>query len=186
VKVNGRPIKNARESIRAGLGLVPEDRAHKGLVLAGSVQDNIVLASLKQVLRFGLRSDRAERLLAERMTAELGVKSSSLQVAAGTLSGGNQQKLSLAKWLAHRLDVLLIDEPTRGVDVGSKAEIHSLIRQLADEGVAVVVVSSDMRELLSLPDRILVMREGRLVGSMEASDATEESVISLASGVKAA
>lgn len=186
VKVNGRLVKNARESIRAGLGLVPEDRAHKGLVLAGSVQENIVLASLKQVLRFGLRSDSAERLLAGRMTAELGVKSSSLQVAAGTLSGGNQQKLSLAKWLAHRLDVLLIDEPTRGVDVGSKAEIHSLIRQLADEGVAVVVVSSDMRELLALPDRILVMREGRLVGSMDASDATEESVISLASGVKAA
>jgi ABC-type sugar transport system ATPase subunit len=102
------------------------------------------------------------------------------------LSGGNQQKLSLAKWLAHDLKLLLIDEPTRGVDIGSKSEIHTLIRQLASRGVGVLVVSSDMRELLSLPHRILVMREGELVGSLPAAGATEESVIKLASGVKAA
>lgn len=183
VTVNGRIIKKVRDSVEQGVGLVPEDRAKNGLVLDSSVSENIVLASLRELLRWGARDGRAERQLAERMIAELQVKTSSPHSLASSLSGGNQQKLSLAKWLAQSLSVLLVDEPTRGVDVGSKADIHALLRHIANEGVAVVVVSSDMRELLTLPDRILVMRRGRMEGSMLAEQASEEAVISLASGV---
>ena len=117
------------------------------------------------------------------MISQLRVKTSTPKNPAGSLSGGNQQKLSLAKWLPHDLKLLLVDEPTRGVDVGSKAEIHGILRRLADEGVAVVMVSSDMRELLQVPDRVLVMREGEIVGGVTGEELTEERVIALASGV---
>jgi ABC-type sugar transport system ATPase subunit len=186
VSINGARISNALGSIKAGSALVPEDRGRNGLVLRATVLENIVLPSLRTLSRLGVRRRKRELALARRMISELGVRTASLEMEAGALSGGNQQKLSLAKWLAHDLKLLLIDEPTRGVDIGSKSEIHTLIRQLASRGVGVLVVSSDMRELLSLPHRILVMREGELVGSLPAAGATEESVIKLASGVKAA
>ncbi len=183
ISVLNSPIHSVRDSIRLGVGLVPEDRGRNGLVLRATSAENIVLASLDQLSNRGVRSKKRELELANRMVSELKVKTSSLFAEANSLSGGNQQKLSLAKWLAHDLTLLLIDEPTRGVDIGSKAEIHNLIRKLAEKGVAVLVVSSDMRELLSLPHRILVMREGEIAGSVEGVEATEENVIKLASGV---
>jgi ABC-type sugar transport system ATPase subunit len=186
VFINGVRIGNVLGSIKAGSGLVPEDRGRNGLVLKATLVENIVLPSLRTLSLFGVRRRKRELALAEKMISELGVRTSSFGLEAGALSGGNQQKLSLAKWLAHDLNLLLIDEPTRGVDIGSKSEIHTLIRKLAARGVGVLVVSSDMRELLSLPHRILVMREGELVGSLPASEATEETVIKLASGVKVA
>jgi ABC-type sugar transport system ATPase subunit len=186
VFINGVRIGNVLGSIKAGSGLVPEDRGRNGLVLKATLVENIILPSLRTLSLFGVRRRKRELALAEKMISELRVRTSSFGLEAGALSGGNQQKLSLAKWLAHDLNLLLIDEPTRGVDIGSKSEIHTLIRKLAARGVGVLVVSSDMRELLSLPHRILVMREGELVGSLPASEATEETVIKLASGVKVA
>jgi ABC-type sugar transport system ATPase subunit len=186
VFVNGVRIGNVLGSIKAGSGLVPEDRGRHGLVLRATLVENVVLPSLRTLSFFGVRRSKKELVFAKKIISDLKVRTSSLGLEAGALSGGNQQKLSLAKWLARDLNLLLIDEPTRGVDIGSKAEIHSLIRRLAEQGVGVLVVSSDMRELLSLPHRILVMREGELVGSLPASGATEEAVIKLASGVKLA
>lgn len=183
VQVGGKKLKSVADAIDRGVALVPEDRAHDGLVLAATVQDNIVSANLPRTTTLRFRRLGSERSLAAEMISQLRVKTSTPKNPAGSLSGGNQQKLSLAKWLPHDLKLLLVDEPTRGVDVGSKAEIHSILRRLADEGVAVVMVSSDMRELLQVPDRVLVMREGEIVGGVTGEELTEERVIALASGV---
>lgn len=183
VSLGGVIIRTAAQAIRNGAALVPEDRAHDGLVLSASVQENIVVANLGQTAPWGWRRPAREQSLAAKMVAKLQVKTASLKNLASSLSGGNQQKLSLAKWLPHNLSLLMVDEPTRGVDVGSKSEIHSILRRLADEGVAVLMVSSDMRELLSVPERVLVMREGRVVGTAEGVQLNEEHVISMASGL---
>jgi rhamnose transport system ATP-binding protein len=182
VVAGGRNISTTGQAVRAGVALVPEDRANHGLILQASVKDNVVLANPASTSRFGIRILRAEITLAERMIRSLRIKARSVSALVRNLSGGNQQKVSLAKWLAATPRVLLIDEPTRGVDIGSKSEIHALLRQLADAGLAVVMVSSDMRELLSVPDRILVIREGRVAGALDGDSMVEEEVMRLAAG----
>ncbi len=182
VRVDGRLLRpgRVRGAVGAGLALVPEDRREQGLVLAMSVAANIGLADPPGVARRGLIQRARERELARSSVERLAIRAAGIDASVGTLSGGNQQKVLLAKWLVHRPRVLILDEPTRGVDVGAKAEIHGLIHRLADDGAAVLLISSDLPELLGLVDRILVLREGRLVGEMPASRATPDAVLSLA------
>ncbi|HVP12965.1 MAG TPA: sugar ABC transporter ATP-binding protein [Phycisphaerae bacterium] len=182
VLVAGKALSpgDIRAALRAGVALVPEDRQQLGLVLPMSVSVNLTLAILQSLCRLGFPSARREQTLASRLVAELGVRTASLRAPAWALSGGNQQKLLLGKWLALSPKVLLLDEPTRGVDVRAKEEVHQLIRQLADQGMATLLISSDLPELLALSDRIIVMRAGRIVGELAGSEATQEKVMSLA------
>jgi rhamnose transport system ATP-binding protein len=188
VRVAGRelPAGDPRAAIRAGVALVPEDRRQQGLLLDLSVMRNATLPSRRRLSRFGFLVGGAERRAAAEWGARLGAKYGRLTDAAGTLSGGNQQKVVLAKWLATDPKVLIVDEPTRGIDVGTKAEVHRLLSGLAADGVAVLMVSSELLEVLGMADRVLVMREGRLAGELPRAEATEEAVMRLATGQGAA
>ena len=167
-------------AIASGLALVPEDRQHEGLVLPMSVGQNLSMSVLSTLTQWGFLKSSQEADLVNSQLELLSVKASSPRAAAATLSGGNQQKLVLGKWLACRPQVLILDEPTRGVDVGAKDQFHRLIRELAADGAAVIVISSELPEILSLSDRIVVMREGQLVGELPAHAATQESVLEMA------
>ena len=184
VRVAGCVVAPAdpRAAMRAGLALVPEDRRQQGLVLALSIIRNATLAVPRAVRRFGLVSRRREGAVTRLWAARLQLKAHRLSDPVGTLSGGNQQKVVLGKWLATAPRVLLIDEPTRGIDVGAKAELHRRLAELRDHGLAIVMVSSDLPEVLGMADRILVMREGRLVGELRGADATGETVMLHATG----
>ena len=160
--------------------MVPEDRQHEGLVLPMSVGQNLSMSVLSTLTQWGFLKSSQEADLVNSQLELLSVKASSPRAAAATLSGGNQQKLVLGKWLACRPQVLILDEPTRGVDVGAKDQFHRLIRELAADGAAVIVISSELPEILSLSDRIVVMREGQLVGELPAHAATQESVLEMA------
>ena len=178
----GRPFAPAApiEAIRAGLGMVPEDRKHAGLFLDSSVRDNVTVA-LRRAAGGGLLHRPAEdAAVARRFIEALGIATPSDAQAVGNLSGGNQQKVLLAKWLALDPRLLIVDEPTRGVDVGARAEIYRLLRDLAARGVALLVVSSDLPEVLTLADRVVVMADGRLAGEMPGEGATEEAILQLA------
>jgi ABC-type sugar transport system ATPase subunit len=176
-------LGSVRRSLAAGLALVPEDRKRQGLVLPMSVRANVSMSVLRRLSRMGLLPWRREAKLAERSVRQLAIKTAGIGASVGTLSGGNQQKVAIAKWLARDARVFIADEPTRGVDVASKAAIHDLLAQLAQQGVAVIVISSELPELLRLADRILVMRGGRLVGQVPAADATEEVLLRMMAGV---
>ncbi|MEA3188572.1 MAG: ribose transport system ATP-binding protein [Chthoniobacter sp.] len=182
VLLDGEPLPagSVRRAMQRGLALVPEDRQHAGLVLPMSVGANLSMASLPSLTCCGLTSARREDELIQKLMRELVVKAASPKLAASSLSGGNQQKLVLGKWLARRPKVLILDEPTRGVDVGAKAEIYRLIRGLAAEGMGVLLISSDLPEVLSLSDRILIMREGRISGELSRTEATQEKILALA------
>ena len=182
ILVDGQQIaqQSVRSSLAAGLALVPEDRQHEGLVLPLSIRSNVSLAVLPTLRRFGCISFRRERQLVADLLSSLQVKCDGMGSPASTLSGGNQQKLVLGKWLATQPRVLILDEPTRGVDVGAKAQFHSLIREFARQGMSVLVISSDLPELLSLSDRLMVMRQGRIVGELSRSQATQARVLELA------
>jgi len=182
VHVDGRLLRpgRVREAIKAGLVMVPEERREQGLILAMSITSNIGMADPPGLIRRGFLSRRTERRIAMDSVSRLAIKARDIDSPCGTLSGGNQQKVLLSKWLAHQPTVLILDEPTRGVDVGAKSEIHSLIRGLADHGTAVLLISSDLPELLGLSHRVLVMREGRLAGELPSAEATPESVLRLA------
>lgn len=185
VFMDGKAIqrRNAREAIAAGIAYVPEDRKQQGLFLGLPIRSNISSACLDDMCTNGVVSTRKDRALAHRMSKDLQVKAASSEVSVGTLSGGNQQKVVLARWLARRPRVLILDEPTRGVDIGAKAEIYRLIRTIAADGVAVLMISSELPEVLGLADRVLVMREGRLVGEFGYGEADEQQVMALATGV---
>jgi ABC-type sugar transport system ATPase subunit len=182
VDVNDKPLPRAsiKDALRAGLALVPEDRQHLGLVLPMTVGENLTMVVLKSLCRAGLCHSASERELADRYIRDLGIRTAGQDVPAETLSGGNQQKIVLGKWLATQPQVLLLDEPTRGVDVGAKAEVHRLIKRLAEEGMATLLISSEMPELLALCHRILVMRGGRIVGELPCHEATQEKILELA------
>ncbi|TXK14573.1 sugar ABC transporter ATP-binding protein [Microbacterium wangchenii] len=166
-------------SMDAGIAYVPEERRSQGLVMTHSIQANIALGNLRALSVAGVASARREREAAERGRTDLQIKTTSVGQPVEELSGGNQQKVVLAKYLQRRPRVLLLDEPTRGIDIGTKAEIYQLIRRLADEGVAVVVVSSEIPELLGLADEIAVLHEGRLTGVADPAASTEESILHL-------
>jgi len=175
-------LRSPLAAIRAGIALVPEDRKQQGLVLEMAVRENMSLVTLWPESRAGFIDGQAERRLAAEMIPALAIKTPGDRQAVQFLSGGNQQKVVIAKWLAMKPKVLLLDEPTRGIDVGAKAEIYDLIHRLAGSGLAVLFVSSEMEEILSLSDRALVMHEGRLAGGLDRGDLTEENVMRLAAG----
>jgi ribose transport system ATP-binding protein len=175
-------IDEPADAIRHRIFLVPEDRRSAGLVLDFSILENVSLASLDRYAAYGLVSDAQERRAVSAVCRQLLVKAPSIDVKAATLSGGNQQKVVLAKWLALGPEVLIVDEPTRGIDVGAKAEIYRLLRGLAGEGVSIVMISSDMEEILHLSDRVVVMHEGRITRVLERVDCTEERIMTLAVG----
>jgi ABC-type sugar transport system ATPase subunit len=188
VWLNGARITVDRPltAMRHGIGLVPEDRKGQGLVLMHGVGNNLTLAALRRLSNGGMINFAAERGVVDRYVQRLRVKTPSRDQVIGLLSGGNQQKVVLAKWLATHPAVLIIDEPTRGVDVGAKAEIYALMRELAAEGLAILVISSDLPEVLTISDRVLVMREGRMMGELSHAEATEERIMALAALEKAA
>ncbi len=175
-------LRSPRDAIRAGMALVPEDRKEQGLVLEMAVRHNISLASLRRDQTAGFRSGRKERAAANHLINQLNIKTPNQEQIVQFLSGGNQQKVVLGKWLNMRPRVLLLDEPTRGVDVGAKREIYMIMEQLAGEGVAILFVSSEMEEVLGMSDRTLVMHEGRITGELARHELTEEAIMHLATG----
>lgn len=171
-------------AIRAGVAYVPEERRTDGLALGMTVSENIFLPNRKQVAPRGILSKLKSDSFAKELSEKVNLRPPEVNREAGKYSGGNQQKIVIAKWLGRKPAFVVLDEPTRGVDVGAKSEIHKLVKELADEGVAVLVISSDLPELLELSEIIHVVRDGRIVGSLIGEDATEKSVMSLAAGEK--
>ncbi len=186
VLFEGRPIKlrSIRRAMKLGIGMVPEDRKRQGLVLMMSGRANTSLAVLDRMKWLGLLRFRRERLEADRLFSQLHVKTPSLETPVAAMSGGNQQKVALAKWLIRNCKLLIVDEPTRGVDVGAKAAIHQLLDELARSGVGILLISSELPEVLNLSTRVLVMREGRLVGELPRAKATQENAMRLMAGVE--
>jgi ribose transport system ATP-binding protein len=182
IAVDGAPvtINSPADAYRLGMALVTEDRKTRGLHVNETIRDNVALPSVGAMSRFGLRAFAAEAALAADVVQRLSVRCTGIDQAVSALSGGNQQKVVIGKWLATRPRMLLLDEPTRGIDVGAKQEIYQLIFKLAAEGLAIVVVSSELPELLLLSDRILVMCEGRQTGILRRAEATQEAVMRLA------
>jgi rhamnose transport system ATP-binding protein len=183
IEVDGKVVKcgDPRRAVQAGLGLLTEDRKRLGLLLELTIRENASIADLDEISHFTLVDRKEERGIVDRYLGGLRLRAASWEQPVSSLSGGNQQKVLLARWLATRAKVLLFDEPTKGVDVGAKAEIYKVIGDLAADGLGVVVVSSYLPEVLGLADRVLVMREGSVAGELPADGATEEDVLRLAS-----
>ena len=175
-------ISAPRDAIRQGIYLVPEDRRMCGLIVDFNVRENISLPGLDRYSTAGLISSERETAAARKACKTINIKTSSPEMKAANLSGGNQQKVVLAKWLALSPKVLIFDEPTRGIDVGAKSEIYALIRKLSGEGVSVIAISSEMEEVLGISDRIAVMHEGRITGILHRPQFSEEAVMRLATG----
>jgi ribose transport system ATP-binding protein len=177
-----RTLVNPRAAIAAGMALVPEDRKQQGLILEMAVADNISLASISRDQRAGFLNFAAERRITEEMTERMRIKTPSSRQIVRFLSGGNQQKVVLGKWLAMKPRILFLDEPTRGIDIGAKREIYALMEDLAKQGVAILFVSSELEEVIGMSDRALVMHEGRLAGALKREELGEESIMRLATG----
>ena len=175
-------VRSPREAVACGIGYVPEDRQGNGLLMEFSVANNITFAAMKLISRFGWLKKQAERLIAEKSRSQFNIIVRNVNQPVRELSGGNQQKVVLSKWLLTSPKLLILDEPTRGIDVGAKAEVHSLINELAREGKGILMISSDLPEVLALSDRIYVMREGRIVAEFMHEDATQEKIMSAAAG----
>src|ERR687892_370157 len=186
IELDGRAltIRSPRQAMRKGVAYLSEDRRRLGLSLPQSVTANVTLATLRRyVSRLHLLDSSAERAAAADFRRQLNIRTPALDTPVERLSGGNQQKTMLAKWLNTRPRVLILDEPTRGIDVGAKAEVHQIVDTLARSGIGIILISSDLPEVLAMSDRVLVMREGRQVGLFARAEATEERVITAAMGV---
>jgi ABC-type sugar transport system ATPase subunit len=186
ILLEGKPlaVSSPVEAVKAGLGLVPEDRGLQGLVLKMPVRENIVLATLPRHSAGGWMNRLAVQRTAQSFIERLSIKTPHLRQKAMLLSGGNQQKVVLAKWLASQPKVLIMDEPTRGIDVGAKAEVHSLMSNLAKAGIGIIMISSELPEIMAMSDRIVVMHEGRVASILERRQATQELIMAYASGQK--
>jgi len=179
IKGKNLALGNVNRSMRERIGYLPEDRKKEGLVLMMNISDNVSLPHLETFSRFGFVDQRREIAEVEKLTKRLRVKAPSLDSVTAGLSGGNQQKVAIAKWLARTCDLLIVDEPTRGVDVGAKAEIYQLLDEVACQGVAVLMISSELPELLSLSGRIIAMREGFVTGELAYEQFSQEKVLNL-------
>ncbi len=184
IEVFGKPvtIRSPQDAIRHGIGLVTEDRKQQGLVLGMAVRENNTLANLGSLSVAGFIKRKAERSAAEEYKQSLSIKTPTIEQTVQNLSGGNQQKVVLAKWLFTGSKILIFDEPTRGIDVGAKSEIYKLMNELAATGVAIIMISSELPEVLGMSDRILVMHEGRITGELSRAEATQEKIMTLATG----
>jgi ABC-type sugar transport system ATPase subunit len=176
-------IRNPKNAVACGIGLVPEDRKRQGLILCLSVRNNIVISVLDRIKKFIFTDQKKEVEISKAMVSKLDVKTPSLDTDALNLSGGNQQKVVLAKWLAANPKMVIFDEPTRGIDVGAKAEIHKLMRQLAQDGSGVLMISSELPEILGMSDRVYAMCEGEILGHFTGDTLTEENVMRAATGI---
>ena len=185
VKLEGRAINvsNSRQAMLAGLSLVPEDRKRHGLVLMQSVLKNISLPNLDQFASWFRIDNLAELNASLKFAKSLEIKAPNLHVPCDSLSGGNQQKVVISKWLMSKPKVLIMDDPTRGIDVGAKYEIYKLMNDLAEQGIAIIMISSELEEVLGMSDRVMVMHEGKSAGTLDIADATEERIMALATGV---
>ena len=185
ILLNGKPIRPRapREAVAAGIALLTEDRKRDGLVMNCTIRDNASLASLRRLSLLGVIKRRKQASEVKKMVQDLDVRPPLLDRLASHLSGGNQQKLILAKWLLTHARVLILDEPTRGVDVATKVEIYHIINNLAEDGKSILLISSELPEILGMSDRALVMREGRLVAEYARADGNEEKLLASAAGV---
>jgi ribose transport system ATP-binding protein len=184
ILLNGKPtrIRSPQDAIDKGIGLVTEDRKQLGLILGMTVRENTTLANLEELTRLGFILNRKEREVAQKYIRDLSIRTPSAEQEARNLSGGNQQKVVLAKWLFTDSKILIFDEPTRGIDVGAKSEIYQLMNALVKNGAAILMISSELPEVLGMADRIYVMHEGRIAGEVARSDATPELIMHLATG----
>jgi len=184
ITLDGKSVSvgSPQDAIRLGIGLLTEDRKGQGLVLGMTVRENTTLANLKSLVRIVFVDRRRERAVTEQYVKELQIKTPSIEQSAQNLSGGNQQKVVLAKWLFTESKILIFDEPTRGIDVGAKVEIYRLMNDLARRGACILMISSELPEVLGMCDRILVMHEGRLAGELGRAEATQERIMQLATG----
>jgi ABC-type sugar transport system ATPase subunit len=178
------PLHSVHASLASGIGLLPEDRKRLGLVLTMNCRENTSLATLRKLTKAGFVRRGEEQALVRQYADNLRIKAPSLESPIEGLSGGNQQKIALAKWLARRCDILIVDEPTRGIDVGAKAEIHALLDELACQGLALLVISSELPELMNLSRRILVMREGKITGELQRADFSQPNLMRLMAGLE--
>src|SRR5271166_4451378 len=181
IRIDGKPVHfyGPRDAMTHGIGLVPEDRKKQALFLRLAIRTNITIAAQDQISRGWFIDERREDRLIDEFRRQLSIRMASPDQAAGLLSGGNQQKVVLARWLALRPKILIVDEPTRGIDVGSKVEVHNLLIEMAKQGIAVIVISSELPEILAVSDRIITMREGRVTGEIARGDATQEILMSM-------
>jgi inositol transport system ATP-binding protein len=181
VEIEGRPVAIAspRDAIAQGIGLVPEDRKQQALFLALAIRANLTIAAQERISNGIFISASKEDALVEEYRKLLSIRMASPDQMVGNLSGGNQQKVVLARWLALRPKVLIVDEPTRGIDVGAKMEVHNLLFEMAKSGIAIIVISSELPEILALADRIVTMREGRVTGEVMGAEATQEKLMTL-------
>jgi len=184
ILVDGKPVRVTRpiDAISAGIALVTEDRKEEGLVLSLSVRENISLPNLQKVSSLGVMKPRDEQVLSNDAIQRLFIKTAGGEQIVGSLSGGNQQKVVIGKWLAKKPKILILDEPTRGVDIGAKKEIYDIMNRLAQEGVAILMISSELPEVLGMSDRVLVMHEGRITGEFTREEATQEMIMRAATG----
>jgi D-xylose transport system ATP-binding protein len=185
IKLEGQElhISDARDAMHKGISLVPEDRKGQGLVLMQSILKNISLANLDQFSGFMRIDADAELVAATQQAKALAIKAPHLQVRVDSLSGGNQQKVVIAKWLLSNPKILIMDDPTRGIDVGAKYEIYKLMNELAERGVSIIMISSELEEVLGMSDRIMVMHEGRSTRTLEIGEASQERIMALATGI---
>jgi inositol transport system ATP-binding protein len=181
IRIDGKPVKfsGPRDAMTHGIGLVPEDRKKQALFLRLAIRTNMSIAAQDQISRGWFIDERREDALVDEFRRQLSIRMASPDQPAGLLSGGNQQKVVLARWLALRPKILIVDEPTRGIDIGSKVEVHNLLIDMAKSGIAVIVISSELPEILAVCDRIVTMREGRVTGEIARTDATQEILMAM-------
>jgi len=186
IKLFGKPFegKCPMDAIKNGVALLPEDRKRLGLLMDKTIAVNVTLASLKKLSRFGVVNEKRERADVEHYRDMLSIKTPTIEKEIRHLSGGNQQKVIVAKWLESESNIVIFDEPTQGIDVGTKHEIYMIIEQLAETGHSVIVVSSDLEELMGIADRMYVMSEGEIMGELERSEFNKEVILDMASGRK--
>jgi L-arabinose transport system ATP-binding protein len=180
LKGSRRKFRSPRDAVRAGVALCPEDRKQEGIVAIASVSDNLNMSCRRHFSPFNVLNSRKEAATTTDYITKLAIKTRNGNTPIGTLSGGNQQKVILSRWLAEDIDVFLMDEPTRGIDVGARSEIYGLLYGLAEAGRTVIVVSSDLAEVIGVADRVMVMREGKIVGNLPKTQVTPDQLIKLA------
>ena len=179
---NAVKINNPREAKKRGIGFVTEDRKTQGLVVDFSIKENIAMANFNKTSKSGIIRGSKEKSFVGKLVEKLGVKTPSAELPAKSLSGGNQQKVVIAKWLGIEPEILILDEPTRGVDIGAKKEIYQIMNDLAEQGVAILMISSELPEVIGMSDRVLVMHEGKITGEVAGDDMTQEKIMHYATG----